>query len=527
MADRKKPKSHYFSAANITAIYVVAAVAWIFFSEYFLVIKLDETVDVFEYQSLKDWGFVLVTTVVLYFLVLFQLRKYSYYLHRYKSQRGEMHMLSQFRKSVIDNASIWINVLDKMGDVTVWNKAAEEISGYRREEVLKNIKVWEWLYPDSEYRESVVKITQDIINLGAEVEDFETTIRTKSGQEKIIAWNSRRFLNNNDEVMGSISIGRDISEHKRAVQALRERESQLATLMDSLPGMAYRCLNDKYWTMKFVSSGCKNLTGYESDDLTDNRELSFASIIHEDDLPAVEREVTRALEHKRPFAMEYRIRRRDGKVIWVWEQGQAVDIGPDRFLEGIILDIDQRKIMEQKLERMATHDPLTGLYNRRELEQQLQDELVRAKRYTRPIGLLWLDVDHFKRINDNYGHLAGDQVLRKLSQLLQSNVRSVDYVARYGGEELVIVLPEVDEDEAMDMAERLRRMVEAAQIEISQTQQVSVTVSIGVAAFPVHGEEATHLFRNADEAMYRAKQQGRNRVVRATGYSLKTSKSTH
>jgi diguanylate cyclase (GGDEF)-like protein/PAS domain S-box-containing protein len=520
MADRKKPKSHYFSAANITAIYVVAAVAWIFISEYFLVIDLDQQVNVFEYQSLKDWGFVLVTTLVLYYLVLFQLKKYSHYLQRYKLQRSEMRLLSQFRKSIIDNASIWINVLDTTGYVTVWNKAAEEISGYRREEVLKNIKVWEWLYPDPQYRESVFKINQEIINLGAKVEDFETSIRTKSGQEKIVAWNSRRFLNDKEEVMGSIAIGRDITVQKRAVRALRERENQMATLMDSLPGMAYRCLNDKYWTMKFVSSGCKKLTGYDSGDLTDNRVLSYASIVHEEDLAAVEREVSLALKQKRPFEMEYRIRRRDGKVIWVWEQGQAVNSAPNQFLEGIILDINQRKIAEQELERMATHDPLTGLYNRRELEQQLQEELVRARRYDRPISLLWLDVDHFKRVNDEYGHLVGDKVLRKLSRLLQSNIRSVDYVARYGGEELVIVLPEVDEDEAMEMAERLRRMVEATKIEVGENRQVSVTVSIGVAAFPEHGKEATHLFRNADEAMYRAKQQGRNLVVRSVGKSM-------
>ncbi|MEJ2693335.1 MAG: diguanylate cyclase [Candidatus Thiodiazotropha sp.] len=515
MAERKKPKSHYFSAAVITAVYVVTVVVWIFASEYFLLIVLDEPVKRLEYQFLKDWGFVLVSSLALYYLVLFQLKKYSFYLHRYKSQRSELHLLSQFRKSIIDNASIWINVLDRKGYVTVWNKAAEEISGYRREEVLKNVNIWEWLYPDPGYRESINKISREIIDLGTEIEGFETAIRTKSGEEKVITWNSRRFLNDKDEVMGVIAIGRDVTEHKRALQALQERENQLATLMGNLPGMAFRCLIDDYSTMKFVSSGCKKLTGYESSALTDNKELSFASVIYEDDLVAVESKVTRAMKSKRPFAMEYRIRRRDGKIIWVWEQGQVVTIGSEKFIEGIVLDIDRRKVMEQELENMASHDPLTGLYNRRELEQQIQDEVERAKRYAHPLGLLWLDIDHFKRVNDSYGHLAGDKVLRKLSHLLQKSVRSVDYVARYGGEELVIVLPEVDANEAMEMAERLRHTVEAAQIEISRKKQVSVTVSIGVAAFPVHGQDTKHLFKAADKAMYRAKQQGRNRVIMA------------
>ncbi len=515
MSERKKPKSHHFSAAIITAVYAVTAVAWIFLSEYLLVILVDAPINVIQYQSLKDWGFILVTTLVLYYLVLFQLRKYSQQLHKFKAQRGELRMLSQFRKSIIDNASIWINVLDTRGFVTVWNKAAEQISGYRREEVLRNVKVWEWLYPDPAYRAQVQKISQQIIEEGAEVQGFETTIRTKSGQEKIIAWNSRRFLNDKDEVMGSIAIGRDITEHKRVVQSLQERESQLSNLMDNLPGMAYRCLNDADWTMKFVSSGCRKLTGYDSDALIDNREIAYVNIIHEEDRQSVERVVHRALGLKRPFAMEYRIQRRDGSVIWVWEQGRAVNIDDELFLEGIILDINQRKVMEQELERLATHDPLTGLYNRRELEQQLKDELARAIRYQRPLSLLWLDVDHFKRINDRHGHQAGDEVLRSLSRMLQSRVRAIDYVARYGGEELVIVLPEVDENESVEMAERLRRMIETNPIPIAGDVKVTVTVSIGVATFPAHGNETAQLFKKADEAMYRAKQQGRNRVVKA------------
>lgn len=515
MAGSKKPISHYFNAAVITIIYVVTAVAWIFISEYFLVVLPQEPVNIIEYQSLKDWGFVLVTTLVLYYLVLFQLRKYSRQLHKFKAQRSEMRMLSQFRKSIIDNASIWISVLDKQGYVTVWNKAAEQISGYRREEVLKNGKIWEWLYPNQDYRASVRRISQEIVSQGAVIEGFETTIRTKSRQKKIIAWNSRQFLNDQDEVIGSITIGRDISEHKQALKALKERENQLATLMDNLPGMAYRSLDDEDCTMKFVSSGCKKLTGYESRALTDNRDISFASIIHEEDRLLFMSQISHALDIKRPFAMEYRIRRRDGSVIWVWEQGQAVKVGHEIYIEGIILDINQRKIMEQKLERLATRDPLTGLYNRRELEELLGEEIVRSERYGHPLSLLWLDVDRFKRINDKYGHLVGDEVLRQLSHLLQSSVRIVDFVARYGGEELVVVLPEIDEDEALVMAERLRRMVQVMQIPIGQDKQVSITVSIGVATFPTHGQNIARLFKKADKAMYQAKRQGRNQTISA------------
>ncbi len=515
MADRKKPTSHYFIAVVITAIYVVMAVAWIFFSEYLLIFLVEGPVNVVQYQSLKDWGLLLITTPVLFYLVLIQLRKYSQYLQKFKSQRSEMRFLSQFRKSIIDSASIWIQVLDRRGLVTVWNQAAEQISGYRSEEVLKNRLIWEWLYPELEYRNRVRRISQSIIDDGGEVQNFETVIRTKSGEEKTIAWNSRRFLNHKDKVMGAITIGRDITEQKRALQALKDREIQLANLMDNLPGMAYRCLNDEHWTMKFVSSGCKQLTGYDSDAFVDNRELAFASIIHPSDRPQVEQEVNQALAQHRSFAMEYLIRRKNGSLIWVWEQGQAVTIDGMDYLEGIVLDINQRKLMEQELERMAMHDPLTGLYNRREMEHQLQDELKRARRYGRPLSVLWLDIDHFKAVNDRYGHPAGDEVLRQLSSLLLTHVRSVDYAARYGGEELLIVLPELDQQEAMEMAERLRKLVEITRIRVASGERVGVTVSVGVASFPLDGQDPAGLLSKADAAMYLAKQNGRNRVVRA------------
>jgi diguanylate cyclase (GGDEF)-like protein/PAS domain S-box-containing protein len=394
----------------------------------------------------------------------------------------------------------------------VWNQAAEQISGYTREEVLGNSHIWEWLYPDPVYRTQVTTAVVDILDKGREVEGFETQIRTKVGETKIIAWNSRRFFDDQNRIVGSIAIGRDITAYKHAEQTLVERERQLATLMANLPGMAYRCINDDAWTMKFVSNGCYQLTGYSPDDLIDNRALSYASIIHEDDRPRLMEEVQHALGDNCPFATEYRIKHKDGRETWVWEQGQEVLVDDSRYLEGIVIDISQRKAMELELELLATRDALTGLYTRRELEQQFHEELARARRYERPLSLLWIDVDHFKSINDRFGHQVGDEVLRQLSQLLQSGIRNIDFAARYGGEELALILPELDEVKAKEMAERLRQMVQETRMVIDDSNEVFVTISAGVAAFPTHGTTPGDLFRVADQAMYRAKQEGRNRV---------------
>lgn len=424
----------------------------------------------------------------------------------------ELDMLSQFRESVIDNACIWINVLDTSGQITIWNKAAEQISGYLREEVIGNQKIWEWLYPDSNYRREITEAVVEILDRGIEVEGFETQIRTKSGTTKIISWNSRRFFDKENNVIGSIAIGQDITAHKKAQQALVESERQLATLMANLPGMAYRCINDEFWTMKFVSNGCYDLTGYRPESLIDNREISFASIVHAEDSPRLMEEIQSALSSNRAFAAEYRIRRKDGEEIWVWEQGQEVLIDGDKYLEGIIADISQRKAMELELKKLATQDALTGLYTRREFERQFLDELNRARRYNRPLSLLWIDVDNFKSVNDRYGHLVGDEVLHQLGLLIQSSIRNIDYAGRYGGEELVIILPELDELKAVEMGERLRKIVEDTKVDVDMADGVFVTISVGVASFPAHGATPECLFEVADKAMYKAKRNGRNRV---------------
>lgn len=299
-------------------------------------------------------------------------------------------------------------------------------------------------------------------------------------------------------------------------RALRQRERQLTVLMDNLPGMAYRCLHDERWTMVFVSGGCERLTGYTPDELLNNRVISFADLMDADTAERIAEEVEAAVRKGESFSVEYAITRKDGRQVWAWERGCGVkqDDGTD-FLEGILLDITDRKALETELEELATRDPLTGLFNRRQLSYVLEEELERARRYERPMALVWIDFDHFKEVNDSWGHAAGDAVLCSVSRTLQDSVRSVDAIGRFGGEEFVIVLPEMDIDEARDMAERLRQKVSHKPIMLDSGHSVPLTISIGVAVFPMHGHSVDTLCGAADKAMYQAKMRGRNCVVMA------------
>jgi len=163
------------------------------------------------------------------------------------------------------------------------------------------------------------------------------------------------------------------------------------------------------------------------------------------------------------------------------------------------------------LETLSITDSLTGLYNRKKLDDILADQLARFKRNQRSFAVLLLDIDHFKRLNDTYGHLAGDQVLTSVARTFSSSIRNIDFAARYGGEEFVIVLPETAISAAREMAERIRQQVRGASYQFND-QSIAVTLSIGVADSRSGDETADAVLARADNMLYEAKRTGRNRV---------------
>lgn len=164
------------------------------------------------------------------------------------------------------------------------------------------------------------------------------------------------------------------------------------------------------------------------------------------------------------------------------------------------------------LQSLATHDALTGLENRRSLDIRLDEELRRGERYGHPVGLLMLDIDHFKHVNDTYGHVAGDAVLHQLATIVRNVVRPMDRVFRYGGEEFVVLMPETDGDGCLSLAERIREVVATTPFCITPREEIGITISIGVAIYPVSADTKESLIMASDAALYEAKRTGRNRV---------------
>jgi diguanylate cyclase (GGDEF)-like protein len=171
--------------------------------------------------------------------------------------------------------------------------------------------------------------------------------------------------------------------------------------------------------------------------------------------------------------------------------------------------------LRERLRDQSIRDPLTGLHNRRYLEESFAQELARARRGKRPLAVFMLDVDHFKKFNDAHGHEAGDAVLQALGRELRGNCRDGDIVCRFGGEEFTVILPDTPVEGGRIWAERLMRKVHAMQVKAGATVLPGVTVSMGLAIYPEHGEDTETLLQAADLALYDAKRAGRDRL--ATG----------
>jgi len=180
--------------------------------------------------------------------------------------------------------------------------------------------------------------------------------------------------------------------------------------------------------------------------------------------------------------------------------------------ERVALAISNLRLRET-LRMQSIRDPLTNLYNRRYMDETMHRELSRASRRGHSIGIIMMDIDHFKVFNDSYGHEAGDVILQTLGAYLLMNVRNEDSVCRYGGEEFIIIMPECTLEETVQRANELRKGAEALTISYRGTLLGGLTLSGGVAAYPRNGATFTELLQACDRALYRAKQMGRNQIA--------------
>jgi diguanylate cyclase (GGDEF)-like protein/PAS domain S-box-containing protein len=244
----------------------------------------------------------------------------------------------------------------------------------------------------------------------------------------------------------------------------------------------------------------------------------FQSITHPDDLHADLVSVQQMLSGEiATYELEKRYIHKNGSIVWISLTASLVkdSDGMPLYFVSQIQDITARKVAEDALMRLAVRDELTGLFNRREMNRLLHEETLRSQRHQRPLSLLMVDIDWFKRVNDTFGHQAGDRALQQVARAILDCVRTLDRAARYGGEELAIILPETSGTEALVVAERIRTRVAESAFSVGGNPQegphVQLTVSVGIGTMvnPLDGS-TDRLIGDADRALYTAKSRGRN-----------------
>ncbi len=307
---------------------------------------------------------------------------------------------------------------------------------------------------------------------------------------------------------------------KKINAALSESERSKSVLLANLPGVAYRCRFDADWTMEFISEGCQKLTGYCSEDLLDNRHLSFNQLIYPEDRDWIWNAWQHALSRNEPVRLEYRIRTADQQEKWVFEQGVFVDTGKDEQLriEGLIIDITERKRIEEENYQLSVRDHLTGLYNRRYLFERLTTMLSEHQREEKILSLAIIDLDFFKVLNDTHGHQAGDYVLQEFAALMNASFRAYDLVGRYGGEEFMVICGHCQTMQMLEMLKRLRSHTKAHVFSFNGVTH-RVSFSAGIASSspalpPIEPRMAIEtLISQADHRLYQAKAQGRDCII--------------
>jgi diguanylate cyclase (GGDEF)-like protein/hemerythrin-like metal-binding protein/PAS domain S-box-containing protein len=313
------------------------------------------------------------------------------------------------------------------------------------------------------------------------------------------------------EITHFVSIQEEITARKQAEDQVLQQKQFSEEIINSLPGIFY--MLNPAGRFARVNPQFLEVSGYTQHEL---EQMSVLNFFEGGDQQLIAERMQEVFATGDAYA-EAEFIVKSGLRIPYYFTGHRTVIDGQPYLVGLGTDVTKRRELEQELVRQARTDGLTGLANRRYFLEQAEQELVRARRYDKPLSVLMLDLDEFKVINDAHGHQVGDEVLRTVSAVCRQVLRGVDIVGRMGGEEFAILLPETDTAQAGEVAERLRQNIASAGIALGQGGLLGVTASIGVATFAAGDVDVDKVLNLADKAMYEAKRKGRNQVCTLSG----------
>ncbi|HDS1757968.1 diguanylate cyclase [Pseudomonas putida] len=425
-------------------------------------------------------------------------------------------------RSVLDAATqVAIIATSLKGVVSTFNAGAERMLGYAASEAVGKLQLEDLLLPEElslrahalglRYGRHIdggqAMFAETIQEGGAQ--PGEWTLVRKDGSQLLANMLVTAVLDEQGLWVGYLAICIDVTERRRVHEALAMRDRLLEKLSAEVPGGIYQYRLDAngHSCFPYASQGLFDIYEVDLQLLREDATVVFERI-HADDLERVQRSVRYSAEHLSPWREEYRVCLPRAGLRWV--RGEATpEVGEDgcTLWHGYLTDISDLKGVEEDLRTLSVTDALTGIHNRRYFQERLKAELDRAQRDDQELAVIMLDIDHFKRINDQYGHAVGDHVLRSLCQRIGQRLRRTDVFCRLGGEEFMVLCPGSNAEQARLLAMELWQGVRNLPVD----GVGKVTASFGVAGWRP-GEGADALLLRADAGVYAAKQAGRDRV---------------
>jgi len=405
-------------------------------------------------------------------------------------------------RTIIETEPECVKILALDGTLLQMNRAGLNMIQADTEEQVIGLKVVQLLLP--EHQDAFNALNAKTSQGGSGSLEFE--IIGLKGEHCWLNTHSVPMRNARGDIVGLLSVTRDITEKKRLELQLRRYEAIVQSSEDAIISKGLDGIIISW------NPGAESVFGYTADEMIGKTN----AILLPEDRKHEENDILQKIQSGNTIKSFETVQlRKDGVLISI-----SVTISPIFDSHGKIVgtseiarDITEKKRAEQELERLAQTDMLTGLANRRHFMTLAEQELARAVRYGGKLSVLMMDIDHFKNVNDTYGHHAGDLVIQKLGQLCQETLRkNIDVAGRIGGEEFAVILPETDSQQAVDAAERLRCAIANTEVPWEQGGPLHFTVSVGVASLAVQKTNLDALLACADQSLYEAKASGRNRV---------------
>jgi diguanylate cyclase (GGDEF)-like protein/PAS domain S-box-containing protein len=400
-----------------------------------------------------------------------------------------------------------VYLIDPDSSKIVWcNRAAYEHLGYSQEEVLNHSVLS--LQKDVQGLPQWSEIRQVI--LANPVFTFVGRHSLKHGGDIAVEVNTTHFVLNQRTYF--LSVARDITKRIAFEREMNARNQSIwFALNEAADGIWEWELASDY---VFFSPQLKKMLGYGPDEMNPHVK-TWLDNVHPDDLARVKAILHAHLQGKRStYQAEYRLRNRNGHYLWVHDKGkvcQRDEQGTPTHVVGMVQNITDYKKLQQQLEKLAANDVLTGLPNRRHAQHIINQHIEQARQQQRPLCLAVVDFDHFKQINDVYGHQQGDRVLQFGAGVIQSQLQEGDFVFRWGGEEFVLLFVDATLDQAKGYTDALHRAFEDT--DWQGMNLPAFTLSIGLTAVQNPHQTFEDVFKLADDAVYTAKRHGRNQTV--------------